>query len=108
METTFYKYLQKYNIPLFNIDIFKESISYELLTKHQAKNRCIKNVSAFINKYPEILSILPDTIMSSTKIKCFLSCNYNDVYFDKDIFLNVWMEYFYWKLNYSKPESPQR
>lgn len=108
MDTTFYKYLKNNNINPVHIDIYNDNINYELLTQRQAKNRCINNVNNFIKKYPGILSILPDEIMNSKKVKCFLSKHYDNIYFDKNIFLNVWMEYFYWKLRYNNIESPQR
>lgn len=108
MDTTFYKYLNKYNTPYCTLDIFKESISYELLSKHQSKNRCINNVNVFIKKYPGIMTILPDEMMSSKKVKDFLKTHYDDVYFEKKVFLNVWMEYFDWKLNYIRDELPGR
>ena len=108
MDTTFYKYLNKYNTPRYSLDIFKESISYELLSKNQSRNRCINNVERFLKRYPGILTILPDEMINSRKLKQFLAVNYDDVYFDKDIFLNVWMEYYDWKLNYIGNESPGR
>lgn len=132
LNTTFYQYLYKYNeiIKLYqlnqsNLDnihnigglsnyrinlrnnlIYENtSDSFGLNDIEGYKNK-IYNVIVFLQKYPDVLKILPDEIMTSRKIKFFLISSYNELFFDKDVFLNVWMDYFKWKLTYSDLNDP--
>ena len=66
----------------------------------------IYNVIVFLKKYPNLLNILPDENMTSRRIKFFLMSSYNELFFDKDVFLNVWMDFFKWKLTYSDLNDP--
>lgn len=66
----------------------------------------IYNVIVFLKKYPNLLNILPDENMTSRRIKFFLSSSYNELFFDKDVFLNVWMDFFKWKLTYTDLNDP--
>jgi superfamily II RNA helicase len=66
----------------------------------------IYNVIVFLKKYPNVLNILPDENMTSRRIKFFLMSSYNELFFDKDVFLNVWMDFFKWKLTYSDLNDP--
>ena len=119
METTFYQYLNKYNQIIDNnnnLAFDKESQLYDTdvicnadtiydLTDYKSR---INNIIIFFKRYPGILELLPDDMLNSRKIKFILMCNYDNVSFDKDIFLNVWMDYFKWKLTYSDLDQPER
>jgi len=123
METTFYQYLNKYNQIISNnsdLSFDKEFCLYDTidtvdtictadtiydLTDYKSR---INNIIIFFKRYPGILELLPDDMLNSRKIKFILMCNYDNVFFDKDIFLNVWMDYFKWKLTYSELDQPER
>ena len=110
METTFYQYLYKYNqiIDNNNLSVDKnnnyDDTIYDL-TDYKSR---INNIMIFFKRYPGVLDLLPDDMINSRKIKFILMCNYDNVIFDKDIFLNVWMDYFKWKLTYSDSDYPER
>jgi len=117
METTFYQYLYKYNQIIdnnINLSIDKDCYVYDTtdtsdtiydLTDYKSR---INNIIIFFKRYPGVLDLLPDDMLNSRKIKFILMCNYDNVFFDKDIFLNVWMDYFKWKLTYTELDHPER
>lgn len=106
---TFYNYLKRFTIcncddpschdgHKCNDSYFKFSLNRLVDDKDLTSYYEFIHALEFLKRYSNIMTILPNIIMTSKKIKNFLIHFYNIVYFDDLNFKNIWMDYFKWKL----------
>jgi len=111
--TTFYNYLKRFSIcaceGLCNEDCKKSYFNFYIHSKNDTDGYySYIHALEFFKKFPDILNVLPNTMMTNQKIRQFLIDHYNIIYFDTTSFQDVWLDYFKWKLLYTNESIPGR